>query len=93
MLVQSLPGAAACARSRSVSVDRDGTDLRLELTNGVEVRFGPAQDLVDKIVRLQVALTNPDPDEAAPTQLIDVSTERRHPPVRMHRSCRRDVRE
>jgi hypothetical protein len=31
--------------------------------------------LVDKIVRLQVALTNPDPNEAAPTQLIDVSSD------------------
>jgi len=74
MLVQSLP-AQLRALAASVSVDREGTDLRMELTNGVQVRFGPAQDLVDKIVRLQVALTNPDPNEAAPTQLIDVSSD------------------
>ena len=47
----------------------------VELTNRVQVRFGPAQDLVDKIVRLHVALTYPDPNQAAPTQLIDVSTD------------------
>ena len=74
MLVQSLP-APLRAEVANVSVDTAGTDLGLALANGVEVRFGAAQDLVDKIVRLQVALTNPDPEEAAPTQLIDVSTE------------------
>jgi cell division septal protein FtsQ len=74
MLVQSLP-APLRAEVESLSVDAAGTDLRADLASGVEVRFGAAQDLMDKIVRLQVALTNPDPDESAPTQLIDVSTD------------------
>ena len=66
-------------RSRvvSISTDADATDLRMLLTSesggrDIEVRFGAAQDLVDKLVRLQTVLTDPDP-ETVPTELIDVS--------------------
>ena len=44
------------------------------LDDEIEVRFGAAEDLQDKLVRLQTALTNPNPDITA-TELIDVSTE------------------
>ena len=75
MLVQSLP-APLRAQVASVCVDRDGTDLRMDAHQPAsQVRFGAAQDLVDKLVRLQTALTDPDPDEAAPTELIDVSSD------------------
>jgi cell division protein FtsQ len=61
----------------SISTDADATDLRMLLTSesggsDIEVRFGAAQDLVDKLVRLQTVLTDPDP-ERVPTELIDVS--------------------
>ena len=66
----------------SLSASADGSDLRM-MINGVavggadggeiEVRFGAAEDLVDKLVRLQTALTDPDPANP-PTQWIDVST-------------------
>jgi hypothetical protein len=71
----------------SVSATADASDLRLMLDSasvggpagggsagGIEVRFGAAQDLVDKLVRLQTALTDPNPDNA-PTEMIDVSTD------------------
>lgn len=57
----------------SLSVDAAGTDLRLTLHDGVEVRFGAANALQDKLVRLTVALMQTDP-EKAPTEMIDVST-------------------
>lgn len=70
----------------SVSSSADATDLRLLLDSasvggpsgggaarGIEVRFGAAEDLVDKLVRLQTALMNPNPDDV-PTEMIDVST-------------------
>jgi cell division protein FtsQ len=57
----------------SISVDADGEDLRLELGNGLEVRFGAAENLEVKLVRLQTALQNADPDNP-PTEMIDVST-------------------
>jgi cell division protein FtsQ len=44
------------ARAQSVSVTPDGSDLRLLLDDGLEVRFGAAQDLVAKLVRLQTRL-------------------------------------
>jgi len=84
-LVASLPPQIR-AWSQSVSVDGDGTDLRLMLDStavggpsgggpngGIEVRFGAAEELVDKIVRLQTALMNQNPDNV-PTEYIDVST-------------------
>ena len=65
------------ARVVSISTDADATDLRMLLTgdtggSDIEVRFGAAQDLVDKLVRLQTVLTDPVP-ERVPTELIDVS--------------------
>lgn len=65
------------ARVESISVNASATDLRLMLdaaqgAGGIEVRFGAAEDLVDKLVRLQTALTDPDP-ERPPTTMIDVS--------------------
>jgi len=67
---------------RSLSASADGTDLRMKIDGAavagapgaeIEVRFGAAEDLVDKLVRLQTALTDPDP-ENPPTEWIDVST-------------------
>jgi cell division protein FtsQ len=65
------------ARVVSISADADATDLRMLIradagAGNIEVRFGAAQDLVDKLVRLQTVLTDPDP-ERVPTELIDVS--------------------
>ena len=55
-LLQALDARAAGAgRNRSPST-ADGTDLRLLLTDGIEVRFGAARDLVVKLVRLQTSL-------------------------------------
>jgi cell division protein FtsQ len=59
------------ARAQSVSVTGDGSDLRLVLDNGLEVRFGAAQDLVAKLVRLQTRL---DQLEGADFSYVDVST-------------------
>ena len=59
------------ARAQSVSVTPDGSDLRLLLDDGVEVRFGAAQDLVTKLVRLQTRL---DELQGAAFSYIDVST-------------------
>jgi cell division septal protein FtsQ len=61
-------------RATSVSLEQNATELSLLLDDQIEVRFGAAEDLLDKLVRLQTALTNPNPDIAA-TELIDVSTE------------------
>jgi cell division protein FtsQ len=61
-------------RATAVSADQNATELSLMLDDEIEVRFGAAEDLQDKLVRLQTALTNPNPDIAA-TELIDVSTE------------------
>jgi cell division protein FtsQ len=60
-------------RATSVSADQNATELSLMLDDEIEVRFGAAEDLQDKLVRLQTALTNPNPDITA-TELIDVST-------------------
>jgi cell division protein FtsQ len=61
-------------RATSVSLDQNATELSLLLDDQIEVRFGAAEDLLDKLVRLQTALTNPNPN-FTPTELIDVSTE------------------
>jgi cell division protein FtsQ len=61
-------------RATSVSADQNATELSLMLDDEIEVRFGAAEDLQDKLVRLQTALTNPNPELTA-TELIDVSTE------------------
>ena len=61
-------------RATSVSLDQNATELSLLLDDQIEVRFGAAEDLLDKLVRLQTALTNPNP-KFTPTELIDVSTE------------------
>ena len=73
--------------TRSVTTNAEATDIRLLLDRvafggpsaagadgGIVVRFGAATDLRDKLVRLQTALTNPNP-ENAPTEMIDVSTD------------------
>jgi cell division protein FtsQ len=70
-LVQSLtPELRALATS--VAVTPNGSDLRMELTDGRQVRFGPGRELVVKLVRLQTKL-----DELAGGgfQYIDVSTD------------------
>lgn len=62
------------ARTESVAVDADGTDLRLQLVGGIDVRFGAASELQDKLVRLRTVLADPNPERPIPTELIDVST-------------------
>ncbi len=47
-------------KAESAAVTPDGSDLRLMLQGGVEVRFGPARDLVTKLVRLQTRLDEVD---------------------------------
>ena len=59
------------ARAQSVAVTADGSDLRLMLTDGIEVRFGAARDLVVKLVRLQTSL---DELEGGAISYVDVST-------------------
>ena len=54
-----------------MSVTPDGSDLRLLLDDGLEVRFGAAQDLVTKLVRLQTRL---DQLEGGGFSYVDVST-------------------
>ena len=61
-------------RAALVTVDQNGTELSMILDDDIEVRFGAPEDLLDKLVRLQTALTNPNPELTA-TELIDVSTE------------------
>ncbi|CAN5748093.1 hypothetical protein BH24ACT5_BH24ACT5_24280 [soil metagenome] len=72
-LVRSLADDLA-ARTESVAVDADGTYLRLLLVGDIEVRFGAASELQDKLVRLRTVLADPDPDRPIPSELIDVST-------------------
>ncbi len=57
--------------AESIQVAPDGSDLRLELDGGIEVRFGAAEDLVVKLVRLQTVL---DDHADEPISVIDVST-------------------
>jgi cell division septal protein FtsQ len=69
-LVQAMTPQMA-RRAESVAVAPDGGDLRLQLRGGAEVRFGTAEDLVAKLVRLQTVLA----DHAdQPISVIDVST-------------------
>jgi cell division protein FtsQ len=59
------------ARAESVSVTPDGSDLRLTLRGGTEVRFGAAEDLIVKLVRLQTVLED---HAGEPLSVIDVAT-------------------
>jgi cell division protein FtsQ len=59
------------ARAEAATVSADGSDLRLQLQGDIEVRFGPARDLVTKLVRLQTKLA--ELDDRGVTY-IDVST-------------------
>ena len=66
------PGAGADSRARGRGRSRcrstaDGSDLRLLLDDGLEVRFGAAQDLVTKLVRLQTRLDELDGAGCRPT--------------------------
>jgi cell division septal protein FtsQ len=69
-LVRNLtPGVRG--RVASMSVSADGSDLRLLLLDGPEIRFGAANDLLTKLVRLETVL----PTVAdQPVTVIDVST-------------------
>ncbi len=70
-LVDALtPGMRAIAAS--VTVAPDASDLRLFLTDGVEVRFGAGTDLVAKLVRLQTWL---DIGRDGAVTSVDVSTD------------------
>lgn len=69
---------------RSIGVTADGAALALLLNNGVEVHFGEARDLLDKLVRLETVLADIAAEQAAATaagepvpelpDVIDVST-------------------
>jgi cell division septal protein FtsQ len=59
------------ARAEAATVSADGSDLRLQLQGDIEVRFGPARDLVTKLVRLQTKLADLDDGGVS---YIDVST-------------------
>jgi cell division protein FtsQ len=69
-LARSLTATVA-ARATSITVTPDGSDLRLTFTDGTEVRFGPATELVQKLVRLETKL-----DDLGDEQVtyLDVST-------------------
>jgi cell division protein FtsQ len=70
-LVRGLTGSVR-GRVQSIDVTADGSQLRLLLDDATEVRFGAAEDLVTKLVRLETAL------RAAGDQVvrvIDVSTD------------------
>jgi cell division protein FtsQ len=70
-LVRGLTGSVR-GRVQSIDVTADGSQLRLLLDDATEVRFGAADDLVTKLVRLETALG------AAGDQVvsvIDVSTD------------------
>jgi cell division protein FtsQ len=69
-LVQAMTPEVA-RRAESVTVAPDGGDLRLQLRGGTEVRFGAAEELVAKLVRLQTVLED-HANEAI--SVIDVST-------------------
>ena len=59
------------SRAEGITVTPDGSDLRLALTGGAEVRFGAAEELVPKLVRLQTVLNDLGD---RPVSYIDVST-------------------
>jgi cell division protein FtsQ len=58
-------------RTASIDVTADGSQLRLFLDDGTEVRFGAANDLITKLVRLETVLG---PATEAGATVIDVST-------------------
>lgn len=70
VLARSLT-ATMVARAQDIRVTLDGADLRMTFTDGTEVRFGPAEDLVAKLVRLETKL-----DELGDGRVtyLDVST-------------------
>jgi cell division septal protein FtsQ len=69
-LVRNLtPGVRG--RVSSISATADGSDLRLLLVDGPEIRFGAANDLLTKLVRLETVLTTV---AGQPVSVIDVST-------------------
>jgi cell division protein FtsQ len=69
-LVQALtPGVRS--RVASVDVTADASSLRLLLDDGTEVRFGAANDLLTKLVRLETVLPRAVEQQAT---VIDVST-------------------
>ena len=78
-LTPSLRGRVA-----SIGVTADGAALALLLTDGVEVHFGEARDLLDKLVRLETVLADIAHEQAVaaeagepapePPAVIDVST-------------------
>ncbi|HUF97878.1 MAG TPA: FtsQ-type POTRA domain-containing protein [Ilumatobacter sp.] len=67
-----------------ISVTTDGSDLKLVMNNGMEVRFGEARELITKLVRLETVLAEmrreaieagEDSDNlGGPDIVIDVST-------------------
>lgn len=57
--------------AKSVSISVDSSDLRLVLQDGTEVRFGEAEDLITKLVRLRAKLNELDGDRV---RYIDVAT-------------------
>jgi cell division protein FtsQ len=59
------------ARTAEITVTPDGSDLRLHFTDGAEVRFGAADELVQKLVRLETKLHDLGGDRV---NYIDVST-------------------
>jgi cell division protein FtsQ len=69
-LVSALPPSIR-SRTASIWVVADGSDLRLQFGDGTLVRFGAADDLINKLVRLETALRTL--AEGAPVE-IDVST-------------------
>ncbi len=60
------------AVAESIVVTADGSDVRLLLAGGIEVRFGASQDLVAKLVRLQTWL---EIGQDAAVRTVDVSTD------------------
>jgi len=70
ILARSLTPTVA-TRTADIEVTPDGSDLRLHFTDGAEVRFGAAEDLVQKLVRLETKLNDLGGDRV---NYIDVST-------------------
>lgn len=69
-LVSALPPSIR-SRTASLWVVADGSDLRLQFADGTLVRFGAADDLLNKLVRLETALRTL---AEGPAVEIDVST-------------------
>jgi cell division protein FtsQ len=69
-LVQALT-ASVRGRTASIDVTGDGSQLRMFLDDGTEIRFGAADDLLVKLVRVETVLPTADERGAS---VIDVST-------------------